>query len=260
MFMIHTSGSWSRDLEATPARAGRRRDRRRSSRPRLEVLERRECLSGPNWAMYSYDPRGSRDITVEHTLNASNVSQVGQFWSFPTAAPVAGTPAVFRNAVFVGDEFGNFYALNRSTGALIWQVNVGTSVTDSPLVTPQGTVVFGDLAGNVWGLNWHTGATLWQIHPSNDVWPYTAIWGSPTQVGNDIVVGTASNQEGAPGQPSCLGNGSVVMIDPKDGNILWQTYMIPPDAYAAGWTGAGVWSTPTFDRRTDTVYVTTGNY
>jgi hypothetical protein len=52
----------------------------------------------------------------------------------------------------------------------------------------------------------------------------------------------------------------VALIDPRNGNVFWQTYMIPSDAYAAGWRGASVWSAPTYDQATNTLYVTTGNY
>ena len=234
--------------------------RARSSRPVLESLERRECLNGSNWSMYNYDSRGSRNNITEHQLSASNVGQLGVAWNYPTAAPVAGTPAIVEGVVYAGDEAGNFYAINQETGALIWEKNVGAAVTDSPLVTPQGTVIIGDLHGNVWGLNGLTGSTMWEIHPSNDAGPDTAIWGSATQVGNDVVIGTASNEEAIPSITNYQANGSVVLINPMNGNILWQTYTIPPSAYASGWRGASVWSTPTYDNATKTIYVTTGNY
>jgi hypothetical protein len=108
-------------------------------------------------------------------------------------------------------------------------------------------LVFGHIAGRVWGLDSRTGATLWEVHPSNDAGPYTAIWGSPTQVGDDIVIGIASNEELVSGITNFQGNGSVALIDPKSGNVLWQTYLIPPDAYASGWRGASVWCSPTYD-------------
>jgi outer membrane protein assembly factor BamB len=210
--------------------------------------------------MNGYDPRGSRDNSLGYTLSPSSVGEVGVTWSFPTPAPVAGTPPVFRDEVFDGDKTGNFYAIDRNTGSLLWRANVGVALTDSPVATPQGVVVFGDNTGNVWGLNGRTAATLWKTHPSNDAGPYTSIWGSPIQVGSDVVIGTASNEEGAIGIKTYLANGSVVLLNPQNGNILWQTYVIQLAAYATGWRGASVWCTPTYDNRTNTIYVTTGNY
>jgi polyvinyl alcohol dehydrogenase (cytochrome) len=47
----------------------------------------------------------------------------------------------------------------------------------------------------------------------------------------------------------------VVGLDPKSGKLIWQTYLIPE----GGGSGAGVWSTPTYDADSGTVYVTTAN-
>ena len=49
--------------------------------------------------------------------------------------------------------------------------------------------------------------------------------------------------------------GSLVAISLTNGQILWQTYFVPP-----GYSGAPVWSsTPVIDVGGDQIYVTTGN-
>jgi polyvinyl alcohol dehydrogenase (cytochrome) len=53
--------------------------------------------------------------------------------------------------------------------------------------------------------------------------------------------------------------GSVVSLDPDNGRIIWQAYLVTDQEQKRGSSGAGVWSTPTYDVTTDTVYVTTGN-
>ena len=50
-----------------------------------------------------------------------------------------------------------------------------------------------------------------------------------------------------------------MLADASDGPVLWQTDMVTPAELSEGATGADVWSTPTFDARTNTLYVTTGN-
>jgi outer membrane protein assembly factor BamB len=52
----------------------------------------------------------------------------------------------------------------------------------------------------------------------------------------------------------------LALLNPKNGHVIWQTYVIPQPAYAAGWRGASIWSTPTYDHTTHTIYVGTGNY
>jgi outer membrane protein assembly factor BamB len=211
--------------------------------------------------MPAYDPLGSRNNTAEHTLSAANVGQVGVAWSFPTAAPVTVTPAVVDGVVYGGDFAGNFYALNADNGNVLWhwQEQFHIPITDSPLVT-NGVVVFGDLGGNIHGLDAAKGTPLWTVHPSPNIQD-TGIWGSATQVGKYIAIGVASNEEnGVPANYQYTANGAVVLIDPSNGQVLWQTNTIPDAAYAAGWRGASVWNIPTYDPESNLLYVTTGNY
>jgi outer membrane protein assembly factor BamB len=86
-----------------------------------------------------------------------------------------------------------------------------------------------------------------------------AVYGSAAPVGNDVLIGIASNEE-QHGVSTFSQNGSVAMLDTQTGNTVWQTYMIPDADYQAGWRGASVWSTPTYDAASNTVYITTGNY
>jgi outer membrane protein assembly factor BamB len=208
--------------------------------------------------MYNHDPLGSRDNTAEHTLSPANVGQLAVAWSYPTAAPVAGTPAVVDGAVYAGDEAGNFYAVKADNGQLLWQIHVIGPVTSSALVT-HDIVVFGDIAGFVYGLDAESGATRWMIRPSPSI-QQSAIWGSATQVGKYVAIGLSSNEDYDPATSQFMENGSVILLDPANGRVDWQTYMIPAPAYDAGWRGAPVWSTPAYDRESGLIYVSTGNY
>jgi polyvinyl alcohol dehydrogenase (cytochrome) len=210
------------------------------------------------WAMYNHDPLGTRNNTAEHKLGPANVGKLGIVWNYPTAAPVAGTPVVVEGVVYAGDEAGNFYAVHADDGRLLWQRHVVAPVTDSALVT-HDTVVFGDIGGFIYGLDTESGATRWQIRPSPSI-QQSAIWGSATQVGKYVAIGLSSNEDYNTATTQYTENGSVILLDPTDGRVVWQTYMIPDSAYAAGWRGAPVWSTPTYDRQSGLIYVSTGNY
>src|SRR6185369_16863488 len=88
-------------------------------------------------------------------------------------------------------------------------------------------VFFGDQAGFIYALDRTNGALKWRVQPNPH--PLAAIFGSPTPVGGNIVVGIASNEEAAaadPLYPCCSFRGSVVMLDPGDGRIVWQTYFV----------------------------------
>jgi polyvinyl alcohol dehydrogenase (cytochrome) len=216
--------------------------------------------------MYNHDPEGSRDNFAEHVLSPATVGGLGVKWTFPTHGPIAGTPAVVNDHVFAADATGTVYALDRD-GHELWETHLdvgptfsNVKVTASALVTNR-TVIIGDLSGVIHGLDVDTGAEKWAIRPNPH--PFASIWGSGTMVGNDVAIGVASYEEfvapflGPDYHPSF--RGSLVLLDPATGNVLWQTYTISPAESAAGASGAAIWSSPTYDQATDTIYVTTGN-
>ena len=66
--------------------------------------------------------------------------------------------------VYVGSWDHNVYALNASTGALLWSFVTGNLVGSSPAVA-DGVVYFGSYDNNVYALNARTGAKLWSYPP-----------------------------------------------------------------------------------------------
>lgn len=223
--------------------------------------------SGPgNWSMYGADPSGSRYNADEKKLGTSNVAGLTELWSFPTATVVTGTPVVADNMVFAaetgnllfgGTVSGTVYALMADTGAVVWQTTLpGSSLTATATVM-RGRVVIGDqLTGKIYGLNETNGKLIWTIRPNITGKP--AIWGSGTPVGKYLAIGVASNEELFP-TTVFQSRGSVVLLDPQDGSVLWQTYMIDDADYANGVNGVSVWTTPAYDSETDTLFVGTGN-
>ena len=115
-----------------------------------------------------------------------------------------------------------------------------------------------------------TGKQLWRTrieeHPSGRV------TGSPTLVGARLVVPVSSNEEATganPSYPCCSFHGSVVALEAMTGRVQWKSYTIAQEAKPTvknsfglqmmGPSGAAVWSAPTFDTVTRTLYVTTGD-
>src|SRR5579871_3071245 len=80
---------------------------------------------------------------------------------------------------------------------LLWQTKVNGPITDSALVVDD-VVIFGtqgnfaaDAPGAIYGLDANTGKVLWKTTPQpND--PLSQIWGSATQVGDNVAIGVAS--------------------------------------------------------------------
>lgn len=213
-----------------------------------------------DWSMYNHDREGSRFASEEHQLGVSNAAQLTPKWTFVTPQPVTGTPAVVGGRVFVGDYSGAFYGLRARDGKLRWATQVNGGITASALVANK-QVIIGDLAGYVYALDKKTGAIKWQVRPNPH--PLAAVYSSATKVGKYIAIGFSSMEWIAPGSdpnyPCCTFRGSVALINPKNGDVVWQTYFVSEDEAAAGASGAPVWSTPTYDPQLGLIFVTTGN-
>jgi polyvinyl alcohol dehydrogenase (cytochrome) len=250
------------------------RPTRRSARLTVQALEDRSVPSGvdvasgdpKDWPMYNHDPAGTRSNLAETRLGPATVGDLGIRWTYPTDGPISGTPAVVNDKVYVADATGVVYSLDRD-GHLRWRtsLDVGATfgfvkVSSSVLVTSR-TVIIGDLSGQIHGLDVNTGDVKWTVRPNPH--PFAAIWGSGTMVGPNVAIGVSSVEEFyAPFLPPDYHpsfRGSLVLLDPGTGDIVWQTYTVSDAESAAGSSGSPIWSTPTYDRATTTIYATTGN-
>lgn len=211
---------------------------------------------GGDWPMFGHDPLGTRHNASEDRLGPGNVGRLRVLWRTATPGAVSGTPVVSGDTVYAGDTAGNVFAFKADDGSVRWRTPVsGASFTATAAVL-RGRVVIGDRnTGTIYGLDKGNGKVVWQVRPNPFGRP--AVWGSGTQVGKYLAIGIASNDEGPP--PPFLSRGSLVLLDPQDGRVVWQTYTISPAEAAAGAAGASIWTTPVYDEETETLYVGTGN-
>jgi hypothetical protein len=108
-------------------------------------------------------------------LGVGNVGSLQLKWENPIASVTLNTgssPTVVNgvvyvgsgpygtNAVYIGSEDNNVYALNASTGAKLWSYTTGSVVNSSPAVA-NGVGYVSTGGGNVYALNASTGALLW---------------------------------------------------------------------------------------------------
>lgn len=232
---------------------------------------------GNLWNSAGGDRANTRYAASESKISPSTVGSLTTAWVLATGGDVSATPAVDGSRVYVPDWAGNLYAVNRSTGAVVWQRKVSdyTGVArDAARTTPAFTdtaLVIGDKGattdadgngaigngGRVIAVDKATGALLWVTRV--DTHPAAVITQSPTIFDGVVYVGVSSLEEAfaglVPGYDCCSFRGSLVALDLATGRILWQTYMTPE-----GYPGASVWgSSPAIDPRRGTVYVATGN-
>jgi polyvinyl alcohol dehydrogenase (cytochrome) len=156
-------------------------------------------------------------------------------WTFATEAvvrtaisvgPISGTD---QFAVFFGDVRASAYAVNATTGALMWK----TKVEDHPAARIVGA------------------PTL-----------YSGVMYVPV---SSFEEATGSQ----PTYQCCTFRGSVVALDSATGRQIWKAYTIPEAPHTTkqnvigtqlyGPAGAAVWSAPTIDVQRQALYVGTGN-
>jgi polyvinyl alcohol dehydrogenase (cytochrome) len=153
------------------------------------------------------------------------------YWSFLPTAPArtAITVSDDGSTAYFGDVQARAYAVNTTTGALLWKAELDqhpfAMVSGAPKLYLGTLYVPVSSAEELGGVN--------------------------------------------PKYPCCSFRGSVSALDAKTGNILWKTYTIPSPAQptstnAAGTgmlgpSGAAVWTSPTIDAARHALYVGTGD-
>ncbi|HET8852756.1 MAG TPA: PQQ-binding-like beta-propeller repeat protein, partial [Ktedonobacteraceae bacterium] len=111
----------------------------------------------PYEAMFGFDAQHTHYNSYEHTLNPTNVSRLVLDWT-TTAKPLPSSglssPTVANGVVYATSNDGKLYALNATTGAVLWSVTPNSGVdtrlfVGTPLNTPAvaNGVVYVDLGG-----------------------------------------------------------------------------------------------------------------
>jgi polyvinyl alcohol dehydrogenase (cytochrome) len=175
--------------------------------------------------------------------------------------------------VLVASVPGRVYALDLQTGCAYWTFEADTMVRTAVAVGNAGgteTAFFGDVAGTVYGVDASTGKLRWRLRV--DQHPVARVTGTPKFFDGRLYVPVSSIEEVAgadPRYPCCTFRGSVVALDAATGDVVWKTYVIPEESKPTrlnksgtqlhGPSGAAIWSSPTIDEKTGSLYVGTGD-
>jgi polyvinyl alcohol dehydrogenase (cytochrome) len=184
--------------------------------------------------MFGQNPANTASNAAETGISTSTAPRLKTKWTFLTGGDVSARAAVVKGVVYFPDWGGNLWALNASTGEVIWSHQIsdyglamGTVSRTSPTVangilyigtryvapataaTPQpptGWLLAIDAAsGNLW----------WKMQPDTSN-PFPVITGSPVVARGMVFVPMTSNEEYAaanPAYPCCSASGSVVAVD-----------------------------------------------
>lgn len=127
-------------------------------------------------------------------------------WSYEVG-DYSSSPVVVNGVAYAGSSDGNVYAVNASTGALLWKYAGGDSSYGTPTVA-GGIVYVGSSNSNFYALDAGTGALIWKLTTE---WSYDG--GTPAVV-NGVVYATSFDE------PT---NGTILYaLEAKTGALVWK--------------------------------------
>jgi polyvinyl alcohol dehydrogenase (cytochrome) len=230
------------------------------------------------WHGWGGDLANTRANThANNPIDSTTLPRLTLKWAygFADVRSVVGNPALHGNRIFIGDENGKVYALDRDSGCEDWIFQADSGVRTMPLVQEidgRWLVFFGDRSTNVYAVDAMTGRQVWKTKV--DEHRAAILTGAPQYVhlviepvADRIIVPVSSSEEGlgaVPTYPCCSFQGSVLSLNAVNGERVWKTSMIqePVQETSAGKfgpSGAAIWSAPTIDLALQQLVVTTGD-
>jgi polyvinyl alcohol dehydrogenase (cytochrome) len=222
-----------------------------------------------NWPSYLGGVSHHSYAAQATAITPSDAGSLTEAWHFmPGAPPVKAlgyalnaSPTVYDGVVYIGGNNGTFYAINESTGTVMWQRPIGyvvdscggrgitaTATVAPDPVTGAATVYVSSGNGYLYAMDAATGAVTWKslIHRSGGSNPNYYDWSSPTVVSKKVYIGVAG---------SCVNHvrGALDVFSQATGKKLATYYTVP-----AGQVGGSIWSSAAV-ARDGHVFVGTGN-
>ena len=222
------------------------------------------------WLMFNGDLKAHRHSALAQ-INRGNVKNLRVAWATqlrPAEKPLAATPLVVGNTMFVTEAPDGVVALDARNGRVLWRFRRPVDPSVLPVCCGaynRGVAVLGKrvyvatLDAHLVVLDAATGRKIWEIEVADEKLGYSMTT-APLVLKDKIVVGVAGGELGM--------RGFVAAYSPEDGKRLWQLYTIPGpgepgnetwagDSWKTG--GASTWSLGAYDAKLDLLYWSTGN-
>jgi len=258
-------------IPAGPARAGASA----VQQPATAHRHLTSATTNQDWPAYLYSARHPSATTGPATITQGNAGTLKAAWMFQEQPPTghqppggfSASPAVSDGMVFIGSQTGDLYALQESTGQVVWQRTldyeqvgnngncknargiVGTATVAADPQTGKPTVYVPG-ARYLYALDAATGAKNWKslVGPANSASVVGAYYNyaSPT-VANGLVYEGVSSSCDHP-----FVRGGVQSFSQQTGSLQRSFWTDP-----AGQVGASVWSSEAATK--GWVWVTTGD-
>ncbi|KAL5722672.1 hypothetical protein ACHQM5_006163 [Ranunculus cassubicifolius] len=227
------------------------------------------------WINHGGDLFNRRYAEDEVKISPTTVSKMKLKWEFFAGKDITATPAIFDGIVYFPSWNGYLYAVNATSGSLVWGKNLteltglqgtGLVVGVNNTVSRATPTVAGDLLligiygpAIVIAVKRSTGEMVWSTRL--DSRNSSTITMSGTFYKGYFYVGVSSLEELLPDELCCTFRGSMAKLEVCTGAIVWQTYTLPDNFGQRGeYAGAAIWgSSPSIDKKRNQVYVSTGN-
>ena len=164
------------------------------------------------WTQFRLGPQNN--AVVDGTLNAS--------WRIETGGQISASPTMVDGTVYVGNNNGSLYAIEATTGKVLWSARVPNPLMSAPLIyndlvivgegdptsrssSPSEPVMVGQGASALIGFDRFSGSMRWQTTVSGSAMPTPAIIG-----------GTLIDHDGA---------GWINGLDPASGEMRYQHWL-----------------------------------
>jgi polyvinyl alcohol dehydrogenase (cytochrome) len=232
-------------------------------------------LSGPVWNGWGGADNRRLQPAAMAGLSAADVPRLKLKWAFaiPGTLRAYGQPTVAGGRIFIGTGTRSVFALDASTGCVVWAFDAESGVRTAITIARAGNrwaAFFGDQIGYAYAVDAASGTPIWKTRVEN--YPGALITGAPALYEGRVYVPVSSGEEilgAGPSYECCKFRGSVSSIDAATGKVIWKSYTIPEEPRPIrknrqgvqqwGPSGAGVWSTPTVDAKRKAIYVATGD-
>ncbi len=219
---------------------------------------------GPSaqWPMFLHDLQRTGGNLNESTIASSNASLLAPIWTYNTTGGVSGSIVVVNGTAYFGAWDGDLYAVNVYNGSLEWKTPLPgrgdytgcgePGIAGTPAVW-NDTVYIGGGNTYLYAVATANGSVLWHLDLANltgssSPWTAHKIWSSPAVYNGSLYIGIAS------GCDSPLVRGALFQIGLANRTIDHIFWTLP-----SGQIGPGIWSSPSIDPASNTVWATTGN-